>query len=106
MAGVGCLAAAASAPYLFSAMLAVCGAFTLPMSPRTSLREVVPRDKKEWTDEILAPVLSTRAWLFHGSKDMRIPVEGSSRLYGKVGGKTKVRNLNPILGRTHRADRL
>ena len=92
MGGFGCWAAVALAPHLFSAVVAVCGGFCFPMSPRTSLREVVHLANKDWTDEEVAPVLSIRAWLFHGAKDVRVAVEGSSRLYDKLGGSNRNRD--------------
>eukprot|EP00434_Breviolum_minutum_P036336 symbB.v1.2.032192.t1/scaffold3830.1/size49552/1 len=66
MGGFGAWAAAYRAPELYTALVAVCGAFTRPLPKDTSLSAMLQLAKVKPKEEELNKLRELPVWLFHG----------------------------------------
>ncbi|CAE7255339.1 PKD2, partial [Symbiodinium pilosum] len=89
MGGFGAFAAAAAAPDLFAALIAVCGGFTKPLPLDTSLNSLLQLAKVAPKKEDVSNISELPVWLFHGMKDRTVDPDGSMLLWQALGGKVR-----------------
>jgi len=84
MGGFGSWYFAAKYPGKFAAVVPICGGIVIPESLRQKFPEMTknsyPDDPKSYA-EVAQKIGKTPVWIFHGSADDTVPVDGSRKLH-------------------------
>ena len=64
MGAFGSWAVACREPEMFQTIVPICGGFALPMASNTSLRQLLPLARHDWTAHDIAPIKKTRMCFF------------------------------------------
>lgn len=99
----GCWSLVTAYPCCYKAVVAVCGGYARP--EKTHLQRLLhsARCAPVVAPDTVADLRSIPAWLFHGSADKVVDVNGSQALYEFLGGKSRGQKLKLTIysGRGH-----